>query len=125
MATIKTHRDLDIWQLSMDFVVDLYRITNTFPSHEKYRLVQQIRCSAVSVCSNIAEGAARNHSGEFLQFLYMALGSVSEIETQLEIAFRLGYLKSIDPEKETLDRLRRMLASLIQAIRRKIGTSDT
>ena len=109
----------------MDFVVDLYRITNTFPSHEKYGLVQQIRCSAVSVCSNIAEGAARNHSGEFLQFLYIALGSVAEIETQMEIALRVGYLTSIDKENITLYRQRRMLKCLIEAIRRKNVTKKT
>ncbi len=121
MKTIKTHRDLDVWKDSMDFVLDIYRITERFPNNEKFGLVPQMRRAGISICSNIAEGAARNHSREFTQFLYIALGSVSEIETQSEIALRLGYLQSIDPEKETLDRLRRMLVSLIQAIKRKMG----
>jgi len=121
MKTIKTHRDLDVWKDSMDFVLDIYRITERFPNNEKFGLVPQMRRAGISICSNIAEGAARNHSREFIQFLYIALGSVSEIETQSEIALRLGYLQSIDPEKETLDRLRRMLVSLIQAIKRKMG----
>ncbi len=120
MAALKTHRDLDVWKVSMDFVVDLYRMTDRFPGYEKFGLSQQLRRAGISICSNIAEGAARNHSKEFLQFLYIALGSVIEIETQIEVALRLGYLTSLDPEKEVLDRLRRMLVSLILSIKRKI-----
>ena len=120
MTIVKTHRDLDVWKVSMDFVVALYRMTATFPNQEKFGLIPQIRRASVSICSNIAEGAARNHSKEFLQFLYIALGSVSEIETQLEISLRLGYISSIDPQKEILDRLRKMLVNLILAIKRKL-----
>ena len=119
MTTVKTHRDLDVWKLSMDFIVDLYRITALFPGHEKFGLIPQMRRASVSICSNIAEGAARNHPKEFVQFLYMSLGSVSELETQLEISFQLGYLKNIDQEKEVLNRIRRMLVNLIQAIKQK------
>jgi four helix bundle protein len=103
----------------MDWVVELYKITAKFPATEKFGLSSQLRRAGVSICSNIAEGAARNHPREYLQFLYVALGSVSEIETQLEIARRLGYISSIDHEKKMLDRLRQMLVSLIQAIKRK------
>ncbi len=120
MKTLNSHRDLDVWKISMVFVVDLYRITGAFPAHEKFGLVSQIRRAGVSICSNIAEGSARHYSKEFVQYLYIALGSVSEIETQLEISFSLGYVESINQEKEVLDRLRRMLVGLIQAIRRKI-----
>jgi four helix bundle protein len=81
METNKTHRDLDVWKVSMDLVIDLYRVTETFPKIEKYCLVTQIRRAGVSVCSNIAEGAGRFHTKEFLQFLYVSLGSVSEVET--------------------------------------------
>ena len=102
--------------LSMDFVVDLYRITDSFPKSEQFGLVMQMRRAGVSVCSNIAEGAARAHSKEFCQFLYMSLGSVSELETQLEIANRLMYVKSIEPQQEMLIRLRRMLLGLIRHI---------
>ena len=74
----------------------------------------QIRRAGVSVCSNIAEGAARAHSKEFCQFLYMSLGSVSELETQIEIAKRLNYIKSTETQQEMLVRLRRMLLGLIR-----------
>jgi len=124
MNLLKTHRDLDVWKASMDFTIDLYRITETFPNAEKYGLVTQIRRAGVSICSNIAEGAARHYPKEYIQFLYIALGSVSEIETQLEIAFRLGYLKSVDQEKEILDRLRRMLGGLVRRIREKSVTRE-
>ena len=100
----------------MEFVIDLYRITEEFPPSEKFGLVTQIRRSAVSICSNIAEGAGRFHTKEYVQFLYISLGSVAEIETQLEIALRLEYLKSTDLEKEKLDRIRKMLIGLIKHI---------
>ncbi len=85
---------MDLWKVSMDFVVDLYRITGTFPDHEKFGLVSQLRRAGVFICSNIAEGAAENHPRELLN-LYPFLESVYEINTQLEIAFRLGYIKSM------------------------------
>jgi four helix bundle protein len=116
MNTIKTHRDLDVWKVSIEFVIRLYKITATFPDHEKFGLVQQIRRAGVSVCSNIAEGAARSHSKEFVHFLYISLGSVAEIETQLEIAFRLKYLGPAEMQTETLIRIRRMLIGLIKRL---------
>jgi four helix bundle protein len=121
MSPLKTHRDLDLWILSMQFVIELYRITENFPNSEKFGLTSQIRRAGVSVCSNIAEGAARDHPKEFIHFLYISLGSLAEIETQLEIALRLGFLQSINQEKDTLDRLRRMLVCLIKSMKRKAG----
>jgi four helix bundle protein len=120
MNKFKTHRDLDVWKVSMDFVIDLYRITETFPNAEKFGLIQQIRRAGVSISSNIAEGAARFHSKEFVHFLYISLGSVSEVETQLEIALRLEYLKSTDLQKELLDRIRRMLIGLIKHVEKEL-----
>jgi four helix bundle protein len=114
MNSVQTHRDLDIWKVSMDFVIDLYRITETFPNTEKFGLVQQVRRAVVSICLNIAEGAGRFHPKEYVQFLYIALGSVSEIEAQLEISLRLGYLKSTDHQLEQLNRIRKMLIGLIK-----------
>jgi len=114
MNSLKTHRDLDVWKVSMDLVIDLYNITEAFPNAERFGLVMQIRRAGVSLCSNIAEGAARSHSKEFVHFLYISLGSVSEVETQLEISLRLEYLKSTDLQKEMLDRIRRMLVGLIK-----------
>ena len=102
----------------MDLVIDLYTITATFSVSEKFGLVSQIRRAGVSICSNIAEGAARSHFKEFAQFLYISLVSVAEIETQLEISRRLGYLKSKDKQQEILDRIRRMLVGLIKHVTR-------
>jgi four helix bundle protein len=116
MNTYKTHRDLDVWKVSMDFVIDLYKITEAFPNGEKFGIVSQIRRAGVSICSNIAEGAGRFYPKEFVQFLYISLGSVSEVETQLEITLRLKYLDTMDQQKEMLDRIRRMLIGLINRV---------
>ena len=82
-VNIKTHKDLDVWKKSMDLVEDVYRLTKSFPDAEKYGLTNQIRRCAVSISSNIAEGAARKTDKEFVKFCYIALGSLSELETQL------------------------------------------
>ena len=89
--SVKTHKDLEIWKKGIDLVADIYRVTKTFSTEEMYGLTSQMRRSSVSIPSNVAEGAARQSTKEFLQFLYIALGSLSEIETQLVIAQRLGY----------------------------------
>jgi four helix bundle protein len=86
-----THKELKIWQLGIDLVIDIYKITGDFPVEEKYGLTSQLRKSSVSIPSNIAEGAARKNDKEFLQFLFYSLGSISELETQLIISKRLGY----------------------------------
>lgn len=86
------YRDLRAWQQAMELVTEIYRNTRTFPKEELYGLVSQLRRAAVSVPSNIAEGHGRNSKGEFRQFIGQARGSLSEVETQLEIAKKLGYL---------------------------------
>jgi len=86
-----THEKLDIWNLSIDLVEEIYKLTRKFPSDEKFGLINQLRRAAVSVPSNIAEGAARKSDKENIQFLYIALGSLSEIETQLIISNRLEF----------------------------------
>ena len=86
-----THKELDVWKLAIDFVVDIYQITKKFPKDERYGLISQMRRSAVSIPSNIAEGAARRTDKENIQFLHISLGSISELETQLIIANRLDY----------------------------------
>src|SRR5688572_32323174 len=88
-----THRDLAAWQEAMKLVEIVYRDTTSFPKEETYCLTMQIKKSAISIPSNIAEGAARNTSGELLQFLGIACGSLAELETQLELSVRLGYLR--------------------------------
>ena len=86
------HKELDVWKKSMDLVVIVYQLTKLFPESEKYGLTSQMRRAAVSIPSNIAEGAARKGDKEFIQFLYIAIGSLSEIETQYLIAIRLSFI---------------------------------
>ena len=88
---IKTHKDLDVWKLSIQLVKDIYQLSSKFPSEEKFGLVAQIRRAVVSIPSNISEGAARNSDKDYIRFLYISLGSLSEIETQLIIAEELGF----------------------------------
>ncbi len=93
--TIKSYKDLMIWQRSIILVREIYELVNEFPADERYGIVQQIKRAAISVPSNIAEGAARNNSKEFRQFLGIALGSLAEIDTQLIIARDLSFIKDI------------------------------
>ena len=80
---MKTHKDLDVWNRSMELAEKLYLLTEQFPREEQFGLISQIRRSAVSIPSNIAEGAARSSNKEFVQFLYVALGSLSETESPI------------------------------------------
>lgn len=116
---LKTHKDLDVWNKAMDFAEQLYVLTKTFPKEEQFGLTSQIRRSAVSIPSNIAEGAARNSDKEFLQFLYISLGSLAEVETQLLLAKRLKFFTE-DACFDSLDAIRKMLIGLIKFVRRKI-----
>jgi four helix bundle protein len=90
------HKELKIWKESMDLVVEIYNLTKRFPEEERFGLISQMRRSALSVPSNIAEGAGRGGSKEFARFLAIAKGSASELETQLEIAFRLKLIDEVD-----------------------------
>lgn len=89
---MKTHKDLEVWRLSVDFVTHIYTLTQSFPKEEMYGLTNQLRRSAVSIPSNIAEGAARQFNKEYIQFLYVALGSLMELETQMIIAKNLNFI---------------------------------
>ena len=95
---IRSYKDLDIWKRDVELVKNIYQVTKDFPKSETYALVDQIRRAAISIPSNIAEGHTRQHKKEFKQFLFIALGSLAEFETQLIIAEKLGYL-----EKEKLN----------------------
>jgi four helix bundle protein len=90
---MKGHRDLIAWQKAIALVTEVYQVTRTFPKDELYGLTSQLRRSAVSVPSNLAEGHGRNSRKEFHQFVGQARGSLVEVETQLEIAMNLGYLR--------------------------------
>ncbi|ASK36020.1 four helix bundle protein [Alloalcanivorax mobilis] len=89
----RKHEKLRVWQSAMDLVVATYEETNAFPKFELYGLAQQMRRAAVSVPSNIAEGYGRNSDAEFLRFLHIARGSLFELETQIQIAARLSYVR--------------------------------
>jgi len=89
-----THKDLDVWKLGIELVEEIYKITSKFPKNEIYGLISQMRRAAVSIPSNISEGAARDSTKEFIQFLYVALGSLSELETQVIIAKKLSYINN-------------------------------
>src|SRR5215212_10628 len=88
---INSYRDLRVWNAGIDLVGDVYRLTQDFPPHETYTLASQMQRAAISVPSNIAEGHAREHLKEYLHHLSIAQGSLAELDTQLEIARRLGY----------------------------------
>ena len=119
---MKTHKDLDVWKKSVSLVTSIYDVTKSFPKDEIYGITNQIRGSAVSIPSNIAEGSARQGDKEFAHFLYISLGSLSELETQLIIANNLKYFTSNDYEL-TIDRLeeiRKMLLGLIKFVKNKV-----
>jgi four helix bundle protein len=118
---IRGFQDLVVWRRAMDLVVDAYGATKSFPVEERYGLTAQLRRAAVSVPSNIAEGRGRFGLGSFLYHLSVATGSLMELETQLLIAARLGYLK---PEQartllDTLGEVRRLLAAMVRALRKE------
>mgnify|MGYP000668987883 FL=1 len=117
MDKIKSHKDLKVWQESMTLVTQIYKISEDFPKHEIYGLSSQIRRAAVSIPSNIAEGAGRKGENEFTRFLYIALGSLSEVETQLEISHRLGYIKDIEVINSSIYFIRNMLSNLIKSLK--------
>ncbi len=102
----------------MDLASTVYRLTALFPKEEVYGLSLQARRSSVSIPSNIAEGAARHSSKEFVQHLYIALGSAAELETQLLLARQMDFLTETEPLQD-LDQIRKMLIGLIQSVNRK------
>ena len=117
---IKSHRDLIVWQKAMNLVTAVYLATENFPRTELYGLTSQIRRAAMSVPANIAEGQGRRLSGEFLQFLGNARGSLLELDTHLEIAHRLGFIgqQVHGTLCDQLIEVRRLLNGLMRAISR-------
>ena len=118
MAKIKSYRDLIVWQKSMELVTDVYRQTKTFPRDEQYGLVPQLRRSAVSIPSNIAEGYGRGSTNDYVRFLQISRGSLYEMQTQLEIALNLEHIPktSFQDLDEKSREVERMLNSLIKRV---------
>ena len=117
---MRPHENLEVWKKSIDAALAVYRVTDSFPKEEKFGLISQLRRASVSIAANIAEGAARTSKKEFCHFLSNAQGSASEVETELLIAFRLGFVPHHKYEslRGSIDEIGRMLtgASLKSSI---------
>ncbi len=121
MALLKrNHRELVVWRESLELAVLVYRVTDSFPKSEMYGLTSQIRRSASSVPANIAEGAGRAGTPELLRFLSIASGSLSELDTHIEIADRLGYIKNRDEIETKAMLVFRLLSGLTASLKSKI-----
>jgi len=116
-----SYRDLLVWKKAIELAKHLYHTTKSFPTSECYGLTSQIRRAAVSVASNIAEGQARGGTKEFIHFLYIAKGSLAELDTQSIISFELGYLTADINQKifDDIAELQRMIHSLIQRLKER------
>lgn len=119
---MRPHHNLDVWKKAVDFVVEVYKSTEHFPKEERFGLTSQIRRASVSIPANVAEGAARTSEKEVLNFLSIAQGSASQVETELLIAFRLEYLdkNKYNSLSVSLNDIGRMLTGLSNHLRKKI-----
>ncbi len=108
-----SYRDLIVWQKAMQLCKDVYLITKNFPKEEIYGLTSQIRRCVVSIPSNIAEGKGRNSDKDFVRFLQIALGSIYELQTQLELAFELNYINDIENIVSLSIEIEKMINTLI------------
>jgi|CXWL01.1.fsa_nt_gi four helix bundle protein len=119
---MRPHEQLDVWKKSVDFTVEVYKVTESFPKDERFGLISQIRRAAVSIAANIAEGAGRRSDKEFLNFLSMSQGSASEVETELLIAFRLGYISEeiFQALIQKTDEIGRMISGLCSHIKTRL-----
>ncbi len=121
VTEIKSYRDLKVWQNAMDLAVECYQVSKKLPKTEAYGLSSQIQRAATSVPANIAEGRARQHTKEFLQFLSVAYGSLAEVETHILLAHRLNYVE-VDQVNSILDKsaeIGRMINGLQKSLRQK------
>ena len=121
---MRKHHELKAWQDAMELVKEIYRVTRDFPKEEIYGLVSQMRRAAISIPSNIGEGAARGGDREFIQFLIIARGSLSELETQLLISNDLGYMQDVPDIQERIDRLFALIGGLLRSLRERGKTKN-
>lgn len=119
---MKSHKDLEVWKRSIDLVEVIYKLTQGFPKSEQFSLSVQMQRSAISVPSNIAEGSGRMSRGDYIRFLYIARGSLLELDTQLEIAKRLGYISNEQSENICYlsERILKMVDGLIFSLKRNV-----
>ena len=120
VPTPNIHSDLIAWQEAMNLVEEVYRDTEGFPQKEMFSLTTQIRRAAISIPSNLAEGAGRNSRREFLQYVGISCGSLAELETQLQLAVRLGYLQ---PEAKCLGQMSQV-GRLVRGLRKSLRCED-
>jgi four helix bundle protein len=116
---MKSYKELIVWQKSIILCTSLYKLTNQFPKSEIYGLTSQLRRAAVSIPSNIAEGQHRQYKNEFIQFLYIALGSTAELDSQLNIALNINYIKTDEYISvfNQLEEIKKMLSALIKQLK--------
>ena len=121
---VSSYRDLDVWRLAMKLAENIYYVTHAFPHRETYALSSQLQRAAVSVASNIAEGHARGYTKDYLRFIAMAMGSLAELETQLELSTRLKYVDENESNKllGNADELGRMLRGLHKSLHAKFSS---
>jgi four helix bundle protein len=124
IMSVRSYRELEVWQKAMDLVVECYKIAERFPKTEIYGLTSQLQRAAVSVPANIAEGQGRSHTKEFLNHLSISYGSLMEVETHLQIAARLHYLD--DSKLQTMlsntAQIGRMLNGLMNSVNRRLDS---
>lgn len=124
---INNHKDLEVWKRSMCLVTDVYGLTKSFPKEELYSLTNQIRRSAISIPSNIAEGRSKRTTRDFMRFINIACGSAAELETQLMIGKNLGYVaaEKLEPFLDELGQIARMLNGLFSGLEKKLKASSS
>jgi len=115
-TAIYSHKDLEVWKKSISLVREIYSVTKIFPSEERFGITQQMRRSAISVQSNIAEGSGRNSKKEFIQFLSIAQGSLAELETQIIISRELNYISGADSFDSQIKLIRIMIKRLSEKL---------
>jgi four helix bundle protein len=117
---MRDHRELEVWQKAMDLAADVYAATRALPAEEKFGMCNQMRRAAVSIASNIAEGAARRTTKDFMAFAHTAPGSLAELETQMLLAARIGFQIDVEVWAPKLRELGRLLNGLIRSLHAKI-----
>jgi four helix bundle protein len=120
MKSLSSYRELIVWQKSLQLTVTIYKLTRTFPAEEKFGIISQMRRAASSIPANIAEGQARNTTGEFRQSLGVARGSLAELETFVMLSAELGFLSPPDSENllRSCEEISKMLTSLLKSLKR-------